>query len=242
MEESVSGNQQFQGRAPNGMGNVERWAALIGGGALALAGLRERSLRGVLLALAGGGLAYHGASSDKSLQERVVEATGLENSLRVEKSVTIINKTPEELYSFWRNFANLPSFMKHLQRVDVLSDTRSHWVTCAPMNATVEWDAEIVADRPPELIAWASTDPADVDNSGFVRFQPAPMGQGTEVKIVLEYAIPGGKVAAAIAKLFGEEPEQQLGDELRRFKMLMEVGEIATIEGQPTCRKQVTPG
>lgn len=241
MEESAPGKQQPQEKAFQGMGDVERWASLIGGGALALAGLRDRSLRGVLMALAGGGLAYHGATSDKSLQDRVAETTG-DNHLRVEKSVTIINKTPEELYRYWRNLANLPSFMKHLQRVDVLSDTRSHWVTRAPMNATVEWDAEIVADRPNELIAWTSIDSADVDNSGFVRFQPAPAGQGTEVKVVLEYSLPGGKVAAAIAKLFGEEPEQQMGDELRRFKMLMEVGEIATVEGQPTCQKQVTPG
>lgn len=240
MEESVPGKRS-QENASNGMGNVERWASLVGGGALALAGLRDRSLRGVLLALAGSGLAYHGASGDKSLQDRVVEATGLENSIRVEKSATIFNKTPEELYTFWRDFTNLPTFMKHLQRVDILSETRSHWVTRAPMGTTVEWDAEIVADRPNELIAWASTDSADVDNSGFVRFQPAPMGQGTEVKIVLEYALPGGTVAAAIAKLFGEEPEQQLGDELRRFKMLMEAGEVATVEGQPTCRQQVIP-
>lgn len=238
MEESVPGKHQSEDRESHGIGELERWAALIGGGALALAGLRDRSLRGALLALAGGGLAYHGASGDKSLPDLVVEATGLDNRIRVEKSVTIINKTPAELYNFWRNFANLPSFMKHLQRVDILSDTRSHWVTRAPMNATVEWDAEIVTDRPNELIAWTSTDSSDVDNSGFVRFRPAPMNQGTEVKIVLEYAVPGGTVTAAIAKLFGEEPEQQLGDELRRFKMLMEVGEISTVEGQPTCRQQ----
>jgi uncharacterized membrane protein len=241
MEESVP-EKQPQDRAANGIGDIERWATLIGGGTLALAGLRNRSLRGALLALVGGGLAYHGATGDKSLQDRVVEATGLDNSLRVEKSVTIINKSPEDLYRYWRDFANLPSFMKHLQRVDILSDTRSHWVTSAPMNATVEWDAEIVADRPNELIAWASTDSADVDNSGFVHFQPAPRGQGTEVKVVLEYSLPGGKVAAAVAKLFGEEPEQQLGDELRRFKMLMEAGEIATVEGQPNCCQQQGPG
>lgn len=236
MEESVSGKQP-QDRTSN-ISDIERWASLIGGGALALAGLRDRSLRGALLALAGSGLAYHGATGEQSLPDRVAEATGLNDSIRVEKSVTIINKTPEELYRYWRNFANLPLFMKHLQRVDILSDTRSHWVTSTPINTTVEWDAEIVADRPNEMIAWASTDSADVDNSGFVRFRPAPLGQGTEVKIVLEYSLPGGKVAAAAAKLFGEEPEQQLGDELRRFKMLMEAGEIATVEGQPRCCQQ----
>lgn len=248
MEDSVSGNKNFpkdKSEAGNknfpkdkseAMGEVERWTSLIGGGALVLTGLRERSLRGALLALAGGGLAYHGATSDKSLPEKITEAAGLNNSIRVEKSVTIFNKSPEELYRFWRNFENLPSFMKHLQRVDILSDTRSHWVTRAPMDTVVEWDAEIITDQPNELIAWASVEGSDVDNSGFVRFKPATPGRGTEVKVVLEYNLPGGTLTAAIAKLFGEEPEQQIGDELRRFKMLMEAGEIATIEGQPSCR------
>ena len=123
--------------------------------------------------------------------------------------------------------------MKHLKSVTVLSDKRSHWVASAPMGASVEWDADIIEDRENELISWASVEGADVDNSGFVRFKPAPGDRGTEVKVVIEYAPPGGVVASALAKLFGEEPEQQIGDELRRFKMLMEAGEIATTEGQP---------
>ncbi|GAB4368206.1 MAG: SRPBCC family protein [Elainellaceae cyanobacterium] len=235
MEESIPGKQPSPNGTSKEISDVERWASLIGGGVLALSGLRERSLRGALLALAGGGLAYHGATGDKSLPDRVTEAAGLDNSIRVEKSVTIFGKSPQEIYTFWRNFQNLPSFMKHLQRIDIISDTRSHWVTQAPLNSTVEWDAEIVADRPNELIAWTSVDNVDIDNSGFVRFQPAPMNQGTEVKVVLEYSLPGGTVSAAIAKLFGEEPEQLLGYELRRLQMLMEAGEIATNEGQPRC-------
>ncbi|MHC5819610.1 MAG: SRPBCC family protein, partial [Nostoc sp.] len=102
----------------------------------------------------------------------------------------------------------------------------------APLGNSVEWDAEILEDRENEFISWASVEGADVDNSGFVRFQKAPGDRGTEVKIVLEYNPPGGILGATVAKLFGEEPEQQIGDELRRFKMLMEAGEIATTEGQ----------
>jgi uncharacterized membrane protein len=224
------------------MSDAERWTSLISGSALVLFGLQQRSLRGALMALAGSGLAYHGITGEKKIQERVSEAagklgeaTGINKPIRVEKTVTI-NKPAEELYQFWHNFENLPTFMKHLESVQVLDLRKSHWVAKAPMGQKVEWDADIINDQPNQLIAWASDEGADVDNSGFVRFQPAPGDRGTEVKVVLEYSIPGGAVASALAKLFGEEPEQQIGDELHRFKQLMEAGEIATVEGQPTCR------
>ena len=209
-------------------GDTARWASLIGGGAMVLLGLRQRSLRGALTAIAGGALAYQGAKT----QGGITEALGVNQAIKVEKTVTI-NKPKEELYRFWHNFENLPNFMKHLKSVTVVSDKRSHWVANAPLGATVEWDADIIEDRENEFISWASVEGADVDNSGFVRFKPAPGDRGTEVKVVIEYAPPGGVVASAIAKLFGEEPQQQIGDELRRFKMLMEAGEISTTEGQP---------
>jgi uncharacterized membrane protein len=217
-----------------GMTDTEKWASIVGGSAMVLFGLQQRSLRGVLTAIAGGGLAYHGATADKSLTEKVTEAVGLEKALKVEKTVTI-NKPIEELYNYWHNFENLPTFMKHVQSVRVIDEKRSHWVANAPLGQSVEWDAEIIKDEPNHLIAWASVENADVDNSGFVRFTKAPGDRGTEVKVVMEYSIPGGRVTAALAKLFGEEPEQQIGDELRRFKQLMEAGEIATTEGQPRC-------
>jgi uncharacterized membrane protein len=188
-----------------------------------------------LMAVAGGGLALHGATSPKSIKDTVTDAVGANKTIKVEKTVTI-NRSAEDLYNFWHNFENLPTFMKHLQSVQVIDSTRSHWVANAPAGQTVEWDADVIGDIPNQMIAWASADNADVDNSGFVRFQPAPAGRGTEVKVVMEYAPPGGAVTATIAKLFGEEPEQQIGDELRRFKQLMEAGEIATTEGQSTCR------
>ena len=216
--------------------DAERWTSIVGGSAMVLMGLRQRSLRGLLTAIAGGGLAYHGAKSDKSLPEKVSEAVGINKSICAERTITIYNKSPEELYNFWHDFENLPRFMKHLESVKVSDLRRSHWVAKAPLGQTVEWDADIVDDRPNELIAWASVEGADVENAGFVRFQPAQGRQGTEVKVVLEYSVPGGAVTAAIAKLFGEEPEQQIGDELNRFKQLMEAGEICTTEGQPAAR------
>ena len=156
--------------------------------------------------------------------------------IKVEKTMTI-NKPAAELYRFWHNFENLPHFMKHLKSVKVQDAKRSHWVASAPLDTRIEWDADITEARENELIAWKSVAGADVDNSGFIQFQPAPDNRGTEVKVVTEYNPPGGAIGAAIAKLFGEAPEQQIGDDLRRFKMLMETGEIATTEGQSRGNK-----
>ncbi|KPQ33703.1 MAG: putative integral membrane protein [Phormidesmis priestleyi Ana] len=241
MEETVSSRNIRQGDdrlAPKtdenkkaGINDTERWASLIMGGAMVLRGLQSRSLQGVIMAIAGGGLAYHGTTSDQSLPDKLSEAAGLDQDIRVEKTVTI-NKPVEMLYSYWRNLENLPRFMSHLESIQTLDETRSHWKAKAPMNMSVEWDAEIVEDRPNQLIAWTAVADADVPNAGFVRFKPAPGDRGTEVKVVIEYSPPGGALTAAVAKLFGEEPEQQVGDALSKFKQLMEAGEIATVEGQ----------
>jgi len=210
---------------------TERWASLIGGGALVLYGLSQRSLKGALVAIAGGGLAYRGVSGGNAAQS----GENMSN-IKVEKTVTI-DKSPEELYRFWRDFENLPHFMKHLKSVNIIDDKRSHWIASAPMGNSIEWDAEIINEQENRLIAWASVEGADVDNSGFVRFQPAPAGRGTEVKVVIEYNPPGGAITAAFAKLFGEEPKQQIGDDLHRFKQIMETGEITTVEGQSSGRR-----
>lgn len=141
------------------------------------------------------------------------------------QSVTI-NRSPEEVYQFWRNFENLPRFMTHLQSVRVLDNKRSHWVAKAPAGMTVDWDAEVTVDRPNELITWHSLQGADIDNSGVVYFKRAPSGRGTEVHVTLVYSPPAGQIGSAIAKLFGEEPGQQLKDDLHRFKQVMEIGEV----------------
>lgn len=148
----------------------------------------------------------------------------------VRKSL-IINRTPEELYQFWRNFENLPRFMKHLESVQVTGDGRSHWVAKAPAGSSVEWDALITEDRPNELIAWRSLEGADVDNSGSVSFERAPGGRGTIVRVEIEYNPPGGVIGSAIAKLFGEEPGQQAQEDLRCFKQMMETGEVVISDG-----------
>lgn len=234
--EEITSPKNLSSESPSSLGENERLTSLIGGGALVLMGLRQGSLRGALTALTGGGLLYHGATSKKSITDTVGDAVGVGQTVKVEKTVSIFNKSPEELYQFWHNFENLPSFMRHLKSVTVIDEQRSHWVVNAPGDSTVEWDAEIVIDDPDrKLIAWSSVADATIDNSGFVRFQATP-GRGTEVKVVLEYNPPGGIIGMTLAKLFGEEPEQQLGDDLRRFKQIMETGEIATTEGQSSGR------
>lgn len=169
-----------------------------------------------------------------SLIDRATEAIGLTPNIQVEKTVTI-ERPASELYSYWRNLTNLPNFMGHLKSVTNKNEagTVSHWVANAPLDLSVEWDAEIIKDEPDHLIAWNALDNADIANCGFVRFQPATGDRGTQVKVVLEYQPPGGALTNAIVKLFGESPQQQIGDELNRFKQLMETGEIATTKGQP---------
>jgi uncharacterized membrane protein len=137
-----------------------------------------------------------------------------------------INRSPEEVYRFWRNFENLPRFMSHLESVQVSDEKRSHWVARAPMGTTVEWDAEIIEDRPNYAISWRSLEGADVDNRGTVRFDRAPGDRGTEVRVEVEYNPPAGAIGAAVARLFGEAPEEQIKGDLRRLKQVLEIGEV----------------
>jgi len=149
-----------------------------------------------------------------------------------EKAVTI-NRTPDELYSFWRRFENLPNFMIHLQSVIERPDGTSHWIVKTPKGKELEWYAKIIEDRPNEMISWQTLEGADVDSTGSVWFQPTMGGRGTMVRIKMRYDPPGGKLGAAFAKLTGQSAEKQIADDLFRFKSLMETGEVPTNEGQP---------
>jgi uncharacterized membrane protein len=137
------------------------------------------------------------------------------------------------VYAEWHHFERLPAFMYHVESVTTTSDGGSHWVVKGPANLKVEWDAVIVDDIPGRRISWQSTEGASVANAGSVRFERAPRDQGTEMHVELTYSLPGGPVGAAIARLFGEEPNQQLRDDLRRFKQIIETGEIARSDGAP---------
>lgn len=145
--------------------------------------------------------------------------------VHVTEAITV-NRPVPEVYDFWHNFENLPRFMEHLESVQVTGEGRSHWKAKAPAGASVEWDAETVEDRPNQLISWRALPDSTVPNSGSVRFREAPGNRGTEIIVDLQYQPPGGKLASLIAKLFGEEPGQQVKSDLRRFKQVMEVGEV----------------
>jgi uncharacterized membrane protein len=154
--------------------------------------------------------------------------------------VIAIDRPPNELYDFWRKLENLPRFMRHLESVRQTGQNRSHWRAKAPAGTSVEWEAEIVDDRPAELISWRSLPGADIDNSGSVRFERAPGGRGTFVRVKMQYDPPGGFFGASIAKLLGEEPAVQVQRDLFRFKQVMETGQVVTTEGQPAARPSST--
>jgi uncharacterized membrane protein len=148
-----------------------------------------------------------------------------------------VAKSPREAYDLWRRLDNLPSFMAHLDEVRTTGRDTSHWRATAPFGQSVEWDAQITDDVPGERIAWRSADGADIDNSGDVRFRPAPGGRGTEIHLRLRYAMPAGRIGAALARYFGEDPHQQLDDDLRRFKQVAETGEVVRSEGAPDGKR-----
>lgn len=214
------------------VGSPERWFSVVAGAALAAYGLTRRSLVGLAAAGAGGALVWRGATGHCPIYDSfgistVEEAAGNNVSvrygrgIRVEKYVTV-NAALEKVYAFWRNFENLPQFMSHLQSVKVIDDKRSHWCTKGPAGLDAEWDAEIINEVPNALIGWRSVDDSNVNNAGSVHFSSTP--RGTDVKVILRYDPPAGRAGAALAKIFGEDPDRQVQEDLLTFKRLMEAG------------------
>ena len=197
--------------------------------AVLLAALRARGdrRRRALVALGAvvgvGALDYYAARrlrrSETVLRSR--EHAGI----KVRKAITI-NLPPEEVYRFWRDFANLPRFMRHLQSVEPIDGRQSRWTGRAPAGGTVEWRAELLEDVPNQRISWQSLEGGDVESAGSVSFAPAPGGRGTEVLVDLSYFPPAGTAGRVIARLFGEAPEQQIEADLRAFKQILETGEV----------------
>lgn len=216
---------------------VERLISILSGAALIAYGLKKGGLSGIALAITGGGLAFRGTTGHCPVYQSLDLSTAKDEApgtkgVHVEQAITI-NASPEELYGFWRNFENLPLITDRLENVKVTGDKTSTWVARGPAKKPIQWDAEIINERPNELIAWQSLPGADIDNAGSVRFNPAPSGRGTEVHVTIQYYPPANSLGAGIAMLFGEEPSMQVADTLKRFKRLMETGEIVTTVGQP---------
>jgi len=219
---------------------MERGLSLATGMVLLAYTLTRRPKLSLPLSLDAGYMIYRGATGHCVLYQMLginrTAANGHEG-IHVERSVTV-NRPKEGLYQMWRDFENLPRFMKHLESVDVedIDSGRSHWVAKGPLDQRFKWESEVIEERENELLVWKSLPGSMVESMGRVEFTEAPGGRGTIVHVSMEYNPPAGSLGAAFAKLFGREPGQQINTDLRRFKQIMEAGEIATVRGQPSGR------
>jgi uncharacterized membrane protein len=208
----------------------ERWATALSGAALVVWGAarlsKARHPMGAMLATTGVGLLWRSTRGDTRARLRGSRGTIVEESFA-------INRASAELYGFWRSLERLPSIIPELSVVRNIDHRRSHWVARGPAGRRVEWDADIINDIPNELIAWRTTEGSQLVSAGSVHFEERPYGRGTVVRVKLQYDPPAGKIGAALAWAFGNSPSQVLREGLRRFKQLMETGEMPTIEGQP---------
>ncbi len=225
------------------VGRAERALSVAGGVLIAIDGIRRINPIGVLLGGLGAALIYRGVSGRCPLYERLHVNTRrshgpvrpsdfYEKGVHVSESVTI-QRPAQSIYDLWRGVENLPVLMTHLRSVTALDDRRSHWVANAPAGFAVEWDAEIIVDEPGQRIAWRSLEGADVDSRGTVQFVDLGQGRGTEVRVTLEYIPPAGRLGAGIARLFGEDPQTQIRDDLARLKLAMEGGGAAECRRDP---------
>jgi len=209
----------------------ERQLSSLVGAGIMLAGLMKRSWSGLAMTLVGAALVGRGVTghcmlyaalgtNTNEVGRRKVKTAG---AIKVEKSLRI-ECPPDELYRYWRNFENLPQVMSHLESVEVVNERLSHWVvkTLPIGGPKVEWDAQIINEVENELIGWRSLRGADVDNAGSVRFRRTDDDKGTELTVTLQFDPPGGRLGALVAKIFGEDPQEKIEEDLQRFKESME--------------------
>lgn len=214
------------------VGRGERLASSLIGGSLLLAGLKKGGWSGLLLGSLGGSLVYRGWSGHcylyQSLGLDTTDSNGstgvpAQRGVKVEQSI-VIERPAAELFSYWRDLANLPEVLEHISRVENLADQRSRWTAEGPLGAELNWEAEIINEREPELIAWRSLPDSQVETAGSVRFDSLGDDRGTRVTVSMKYNPPAGKLADAVASLFGQGADQQIAEDLRRFKQRMEAG------------------
>lgn len=212
------------------VGSQERVISAIAGTALAMRGLAVGRAGGLLLGGIGAALIYRGLTGNCQLYQMLglnsakhpaATAVPAQQGVKIEHEI-VVNRSPEVLYSFWRDLRNLPKVMKHLQRVEVIDDKRSRWSARGPLGSQVEWEAEIINERRPDLIAWRSLPGGDIETAGSVHFWPTEDGKSTRVVISLKYNPPAGKVGNAIASVLGAGLEERLQQDLPTFKDMME--------------------
>ena len=205
------------------------WARVAGDvmdmGLLAYAWRGGRASREQVLGAGGTVLGAALLDAETAMELGRAEHEPLARGITVKQSVTV-QRSADEAYAFFRDLQNLPRFMFHLESVLEESPGRSRWRAKGPLGVTVEWQAEIIEERPGELIAWRSLPGADVPNRGVVTFKSAPGNLGTEITVELSYDPPVGAVGKTIARLFGREPSQEISADLRRLKQVLETGEV----------------
>lgn len=231
-------------RVRQNVGNGERLVSILGGLGLGLYGLSlsRGKLTSLLCTVVGGGFVYRGITGHCYCYEAAGVSTANQHSAtavparkghKLEKAVTI-NCDPRDIYQRWRDLESLPKLMTHLKSVKVLDDKRSHWTADGVFGHDhLEWDAEIINERENELLAWKSLPGGDVDSAGSIRLRPLSHSRGTEVFVQLKYNPPAGKLGAHVAAWLGDGLDQKLDEDLRRFKQILETGEVASIDGQP---------
>jgi uncharacterized membrane protein len=212
------------------------WAR-VGGDALDLV-LLARALRSprngrVRVALCFG-LVSAITAADVATAVRLARATAASGEGLEGRAAVTVDRPVDEVFEAWRHVERFPSFMAHLESVQVTGPGRSHWRAKAPAGRGVEWDAEITEERPCELLAWRSLPGSAISTEGEVRFAAAPGDRGTEVVARVRYHVPGGRYGVAAARLFGESPPHQVRDDLRRFKQVLETGGVVVSEGAPS--------
>jgi uncharacterized membrane protein len=224
------------------LGKAERAISLAGAALLLTSGVKDikkHPFTAFIKAVAGGYLLYRGASGHCPIREAIGKrmAEKQPEPLLIQEALTV-NRPRTEVYNYWRQLSNLPLFMKHLEEVRVEDEQHSHWKLRLPADAgTVEWQAEIVEDKPGELLTWNSVEGSDIDTAGVIAFSDAPGDRGTEVHATIYYRAPGGNIGKVAAKLFQKAFEIQVRQDLRRFKQMLETGETSTIEGQSAARE-----
>jgi len=229
---------ELQHAAPASLSDVEDWVALGTGALLLLVGGSRRTAGGVSLALTAAPFFYRGMTGrwpqlPGSRRQPGNTKTALRGNRGIHLREAVRLEVPvEDVYRFWRQLDNLPRFMSHLYRVSEGPDKRSHWVAAGPAGLAVEWDAEIINEERDKLLAWRSLPGSDVVTAGSVKFDRVRDGRSTQVSVHLQYAPPAGKVGALVATLFSRNPSQTVREDLRRFKQLLEAGEIPQVTAQ----------
>jgi uncharacterized membrane protein len=230
--QEVTSRNYVENEEPSLMTQVGQAAMVFTGAALVALAAKERSWRTLGIAAASAPLLYRGTTGRWPVPRKIAQsASDAVAPVPIETAVTI-GKPADELYRFWRQLENLPRFMKNLESVTELGGRRSHWVGKSPLGFKLEWDAEILEEREGKLLSWRSLPGSDVQNAGTVFFDAATGGRGTVVRASLDYQVPGHFLGQAVGKLMSGTTQQQVQEDLKRFKELVETGEVATTDGQ----------